>query len=429
MSSTIWLLPEVLRSLAKLAAYPKNSTIDSSILGKLPPELLLRIAAYLSPTSAGAFSLCSKRLYALLAIPYLKCQNGHSPFSTAEFLRLLEPGLPDHIVCYFCEKLHAMKSPERHLRYTKRCDMKVNQSMRTYIHPRFSYVIFQMAMKRHRQGLDCSSLVKLLSYSEWSWVGPDEIKTSSRIVDGSLLLRQQYILLVHPNNDMLFTRDDKIMICPHAKQLWGTIDYETSAPEKYNMTYTTGSVDVDRTPAAAECDCCAHQGKKEEEGNWSGLLRCRDCATEFRVDTLGIGKEGKAFVVTRWKDLGEGRDASDPVWRAHMGDNGGLFFFFSRLLPVDNERMAYDLAMLVLAAVGLVPGFIVATFAVAGVCFPKTWLGKKTRAPFSPGSPEAADVEQGNQRTQDISADGQQQQNENAEASIALERIVANQQN
>ena len=87
------------------------------------------------------------------------------------------------------------------------------------------------------------------------------------------------------------------------------------------MTYTTGSVDVDRTPAAAECDCCAHQVKKEE-GNWSGLLRCRDCATEFRIDTLGIGKEGKAFVVTRWKDLGEGRDASDPVWRAHMGEKG-----------------------------------------------------------------------------------------------------------
>lgn len=321
MSSTIWLLPEVLRSLAKLAVYPKKPTIDSSTLGKLPPELLLRIAAYLSPTSAGAFSLCSKRLYALLAIPYLKCQNGHSPFSTDEFLRLLEPGLPDHIVCYYCEKLHAIKGPERHLSYTKRCDMTVNQSMRTYIHPRFSYVIFQMVMKRHRQGLDHSPLLKLLSYSEWSWVGPDETKTSSRIVDGSFLLRQQHILLVHPNNDTFFTRE-KIMICPHAKQLCGKADYHTSAPEKYSMAYTTGTVEVVSTPAAAECDSCTHQGKKEEGGNWSGLLRCRDCATEFRIDTLGIGQEGKAFVVTRWKDLGEGRDASDPVWRAHMGEKG-----------------------------------------------------------------------------------------------------------
>ena len=89
--------------------------------------------------------------------------------------------------------------------------------------------------------------------------------------------------------------------------------------------------------------------------------------------------------------------------------------------------MAFDVAMLVLVAVSVVPGVILATFAVAGVCFPKNWLGKKTRAPFSPGSPEAADVKQGNQRTQDNSADGQQQRNETAEASIALETLVASQ--
>ncbi|ELR08051.1 hypothetical protein GMDG_08592 [Pseudogymnoascus destructans 20631-21] len=274
------------------------------------------------PASAGAFSLCSKRLYALLAIPYLKCLHGHPPFSTAEFLRLLEPDLPDHIVCYYCEKLHKIKRLERHIKFTKRCDIPVNEAMRSYIHPRFSYVIFQMAMKRHRQGLDYSSPLKLLSYNEWSWIGPDEIKTSFRIVDGSLLLRQQHILLVHPNNDQMFT-NTKIMICPHIKQLRGTINCQSSGMGRYNMVYTPGSIEIDHTPTAVECDCCAHQGKKDE-GNWSGLVRCRDCATEFRVDTLGIGQSGKAYVVTRWKDLGEGRDANDSVWCAHMGEKGLL---------------------------------------------------------------------------------------------------------
>ncbi|OAF59960.1 hypothetical protein VC83_03138 [Pseudogymnoascus destructans] len=308
--------------LATLRFRTKPVAVDSSTLSKLPPELLLRIASYPPPASAGAFSLCSKRLYALLAIPYLKCLHGHPPFSTAEFLRLLEPDLPDHIVCYYCEKLHKIKRLERHIKFTKRCDIPVNEAMRSYIHPRFSYVIFQMAMKRHRQGLDYSSPLKLLSYNEWSWIGPDEIKTSFRIVDGSLLLRQQHILLVHPNNDQMFT-NTKIMICPHIKQLRGTINCQSSGMGRYNMVYTPGSIEIDHTPTAVECDCCAHQGKKDE-GNWSGLVRCRDCATEFRVDTLGIGQSGKAYVVTRWKDLGEGRDANDSVWCAHMGEKGLL---------------------------------------------------------------------------------------------------------
>lgn len=71
----------------------------------------------------------------------------------------------------------------------------------------------------------------------------------------------------------------------------------------------------------------------------------------------------------------------------------GPFLFFSRLLSVDFETMAYEVAMLVLSAVGIVPGIILAIFAVAGVCFPNYWLGKKTRAPFSPGTPQARDVE------------------------------------
>ncbi|OBT63799.1 hypothetical protein VE03_06931 [Pseudogymnoascus sp. 23342-1-I1] len=286
-----------------LRLHTKTLAADSSALSQLPPELILRIASYLLSTSAGAFSLCTKRLYALLAIPYLKCQHGYPPFNKSEFLRLLEPSLPDHIVCYHCEKLHAIKHSKRHIQFTKRCDIKVNESMRSYIHPRFSYVVFQMVMKRYRQGLDYSSLLKLLPYDEWSWVGPDQIKASTRIITAPSS---------SANNTSSSLRNAKIMICPHAKQLRGKINCSASAPEKYSLVYTTGSVDVDRTSPRAECDCCPHQDQKNE------LLRCRECATEFRIDTLGIGKEGKAFVVTRWKDLGEGREVGDPVWQAHL---------------------------------------------------------------------------------------------------------------
>ncbi|KAL5349681.1 hypothetical protein ACLOAV_004711 [Pseudogymnoascus australis] len=320
MDSLRSLLPTALLPSALLRLRPATPEADSSALSTLPPELILRIASYLPPPSAGAFALCTKHLHSLLATPYLKCPHGHAPFNTASFLQLLEPSLPDHIVCHHCTKLHLITCSKRHIQFTKRCDAKANSPMRSHIHPRFSHVVFQMAMKRYRQGLPHLPLLNLLAFDECSWFGPDQSKTSHLIVDGALLQRQQHVLLAHPNND-LSLRGAKIMICPHVRQVHGEIDYRANAPERYSMVYTTGSVDVDRTPAAAECACGSSSSHEaEDEGSGSGLLRCRECATEFRVDELGVGREGKAFVVTRWKDLGEGRDANDPVWRAHLGE-------------------------------------------------------------------------------------------------------------
>ena len=72
--STRWLSSDSLPSLAKLDIYSKSGllskldihskslAVDSSTLFKLPPELLIRIASYLPPISAGALTLCNKRL-------------------------------------------------------------------------------------------------------------------------------------------------------------------------------------------------------------------------------------------------------------------------------------------------------------------------------------------------------------------------------
>ncbi|OBT42615.1 hypothetical protein VE00_07110 [Pseudogymnoascus sp. WSF 3629] len=322
MDSIRWLLPGALLSLAMLRLRSKPLPADSSILSKLPPELVLRIASYLPPASAGAFSLCSKRLYAVLAIPYLKCQRGHAAFKTAEFLKLLEPSLPNHIACYYCNKLHQIKHAQRHIQLDKRCDIIVNEAMRTYIHPRFSYVVFRMVMKRYRQGLDHASLLRLLSYEDMGGTfGETRTDTSCRVVDGSLLVRQQSVFVVHPRNRARFP-DMKTTICPHAKELHGKVNFHATGRESCSMAYTPGSVDVDRTPTVVRCDSCSYYGTKDE-GNWSGLIRCRICATEFRIDVLAVGKEGQAYVVTRWKDLGEGRDVEDPVWLAHV-DKGGV---------------------------------------------------------------------------------------------------------
>jgi hypothetical protein len=331
--STRWLSSDSLPSLAKPDLHSKSDllskldihstplAVDSATLFKLPPELLIRIASFLPPISAGAFTLCNKRLYTLLAIPYLRCPRGHPAFNKAEFLKLLEPSLPNHIVCYHCERLHDIRHPERHVKYDSRCDITVNEPMRTYIHPRFSHVIFQMAMKRHRQGLDTSSLLKLLSYEDSRYYDSIRTTASCRIVDGSLLLRQQHTFIVHPSSEPFFSAYMRANICPHTKELRSKVRYEALGTARYSMVYSPGSVDVDHTPTLVECDCCSYRGLKDE-GNWSGLVRCRACATEFRIDTMAVGRDGKAFVVTLWKDLGEGRDGGDVLWRAHMGEEG-----------------------------------------------------------------------------------------------------------
>lgn len=301
----------------------RSSSGSSPTFAHLPPELLVHIASFLPPSSAGEFSLCNKALYTLLSIPYLKFRRGHPAVAPAELLKLLEPDLPNHIVCYHCGKLHGIKRPAQHIQPDKRCDIVASESMRTYIHPRFSYVIFQMAMKRHRQGRSPHSLLQLLSYADSDSTNAIRTSSSCRVVDGSLLFRQQHIFIVHAHNEGTFRSDMKTTICPHAQELHGESDYGRRGREKNTMVYTPGSVDVDRAPpTAAHCDSCDYKGAARDEGNWSGLIRCRQCATEFRIDTLAVGKEGTAFVVTRWKDLGEGRGADDPVWRAHLDRKG-----------------------------------------------------------------------------------------------------------
>ena len=99
------------------------------------------------------------------------------------------------------------------------------------IHPYFSFNVFQMTMKRYRQGLDYSELLNLLSY---------ETKTSPhygtetslhsgfveqcswlfRVVGGSLLFRKQIIIMLPPTQPIMIPRELESCICPHLLPLW-----------------------------------------------------------------------------------------------------------------------------------------------------------------------------------------------------------------
>ncbi|CAD6447680.1 a7f65237-87fe-4830-922c-2c864620870c [Sclerotinia trifoliorum] len=44
---------------------------------------------------------------------------------------------------------------------------------------------------------------------------------------------------------------------------------------------------------------------------WGTFTSCKYCMTEFRVDTMDMGEEGEAFVVTRWQNLGQAQSPLD----------------------------------------------------------------------------------------------------------------------
>jgi hypothetical protein len=75
-------------------------------------------------------------------------------------LMLLERELPDHIACYYCKKLHAIKKAHRYVSSLEARSHTVSLSSclmddferftHLYIYEGFSFTIFQMAMKLHR---------------------------------------------------------------------------------------------------------------------------------------------------------------------------------------------------------------------------------------------------------------------------------------
>lgn len=191
--------------------------------------------------------------------------------------------------------------------------------MDRYIDVDFSYVVFQMAMKRNRQGADSQSLLKLLHYDKFNDRRDVQTSLSTRIANGALITRHRYIFIVHRGNDGLF-KNWGAVICPHFGTVCGKVIFLENSKVEYRMFHRSGGKDVEAGPGITKCDCCAHGGKDDVGTTRSGLMQCDYCATEFRIDSMAVGKrkEGRAFIITRWKGLGEGKSAKDPIWLTHV---------------------------------------------------------------------------------------------------------------
>ena len=207
---------------------PRPNALEFSALSNLPMEIILQISRLLPPESAASFSICCRPVYFALGTQYLedlRPKEGSTGLHRERLLKLLERDLPDHIICGICKKLHAINKARRHLRRNRdyfnhlKCWSKDYESTNLYVHGEFSSAVFEMTMKRYRQGSDYSDLLDLLSLKTYTtryrrgYV--EQRRAAAKVINGSLIVREQKVFMIPATQPIPFPWDASFIICRH----------------------------------------------------------------------------------------------------------------------------------------------------------------------------------------------------------------------
>jgi hypothetical protein len=276
----------------------RPAALSSSILNRVPLEILVSIMDFLPSESAVAFSLSCMHLKCLLGTQhFLKVAS--SSKDTLALLDLLALDLPNQVVCSPCQRLHNMENLRRYNRATysagrtcysydslrfPTCVSRDRNSDASMITNLFGTTAFKMAMKRYHQRPKCTELLKIMSSkSAMTMVTGDyvwQFEEECRVVEGCLMHRLQSVYI---SRKCLFTTPTSFkhnppsgMICPHIKL--GTSMHHIR----------------------------------------SGAGRCQKCRTEYRIDFKYYDGQGLVMFFTRWKDLGNGPESESEVWTQHL---------------------------------------------------------------------------------------------------------------
>ncbi|KIM95456.1 hypothetical protein OIDMADRAFT_59922 [Oidiodendron maius Zn] len=156
-----------------------------------------------------------------------------------------------------------------------------------------------MAMKLYRQGSDYSKLLKLLSHQSENYVDSsystmEKRSASSKVVAGSMFIREQRRFMMPPIQPITISRNIILSICRHILfSSWGYYGHRDI-------------MDIVR------------RRESRSYQNGKRLIKCKYCFTEFRIDFKEFGKRGNAIYVTKWQDLGHGLSPLDPKWQGHI---------------------------------------------------------------------------------------------------------------
>jgi hypothetical protein len=268
--------------------------LSASVLSEVPIDILWCIMD-LPAESAVAFSLSCIPLYCSLGTQHFTRVNTSSQNKLA-LLNRLALDLPNHIVCFSCERLHNMENLCRYNSSTygagstvrqydtlrlPACvsqDRKLGTWMVTTV---YGTTAFKMAIKRSQNLPECTNLLDIMSRATPKTIKESiyvrQFREECRVVQGCLMHRLQSVHILRKNSTgPLFEHDQSFeIICQHT---WLGV----------------GGVKIE-----------------------SGVVRrCQNCRTEYRIDFKYYENHGSAVFFTRWKDLGPGPESE--VWMQHI---------------------------------------------------------------------------------------------------------------
>lgn len=289
--------------------------LQKSVFKRLPPEIILSIADFLSPQATLSFSLCCRPIHSRIQKHYLVAVETSKRVLglRLNFLQYLERDLPFHIICYYCKKLHSMNEAHKYKvtrntffsrdwteNYPLCSQMERTSYVYRYIHPKFTFVIFRMVMKCHQQGFIPPNIQALMSFpttiSSYDHY-TQECSVSTRIIGNSMLVRQQKIFKIQPMDQCPVAPDKGATICPHVVLSWN--QYINGSRRDFQVEYPRRN---------------AFQGKDR-------IVQCKYCPTEFQIDFMLSNDHVTILMfVTKWMDLGPGCSLLDREWASRNID-------------------------------------------------------------------------------------------------------------
>ncbi|CZR58093.1 uncharacterized protein PAC_07983 [Phialocephala subalpina] len=310
-------------------------------LTAFPAELLVLITNHLPAESSAAFTLTCKVIGEKLGLGF--CDALKIPDSILEkdtdsfwrtlhealgglnlqakrdrrheFLCLLEKDLPSHIYCRSCQKLHKVDvSLVGHPWFENLHCMKKDRESNIHksIHEAFRYPFFQMLMKRHRLGLNCTDLLNIFRYnmresrSDHMYQGTAE----ARIISDALYIRAQHVFMLPAS------------LLPNGPEA-----YEIAACSHFTCNETRTFVSGELTAAfRRRLHHLPHCHGPDCSKCFASFLSCIHCQTEFQIDIKDLGEGDIALVLTKWQALGKGEDHKDLIWLGFTGDGASQFW-------------------------------------------------------------------------------------------------------
>ncbi|KUJ06978.1 uncharacterized protein LY89DRAFT_743308 [Mollisia scopiformis] len=210
---------------------------------------------------------------------------------------LLEQEYPDHLECYYCRDMHSMDEIHKYatgsaesIVFSDPC-WKMNSRVRTatFIHPNFSFTVFRMIMKRHRQGKNCDKELNLLAYRSGAVREGAQVKqivAVPKIVDGRMFMRSQTIYVIpSKEGSQMYLVCNNLVECPHTDAF--SRDNGEVTHRLYQRLAAIETIPRGRLEKVMSC-------------------QCRFCPTEFEINLQRFEGQSAVIVVNKWQDLGSG---------------------------------------------------------------------------------------------------------------------------